>query len=188
MKTSERLVDAAAALLDAGGEPAVTLRAVGKAAGVSQNAAYRHFEDRSALLAAVAIQNARALTRVFAEARQIDALPLERLRRALEVFVEFGQTYPARHHLLFSDPGIAAQDGELREAATASFAAFTALVEDCQRSGNLPSGPPTPIAGLIMATTHGLLDFQNGGRLRVEKGFTSVMASVDLLLGALSGR
>lgn len=45
MTTNKRLIEAAAA----GGEEAVTLRA----AGMSRNAPYKHFANRSALLAAV---------------------------------------------------------------------------------------------------------------------------------------
>ena len=70
----------------------------------------------------------------------------------------------------------------------ANFRTFTALVEECQTAGELRAGPTTPLAGLIMATAHGLLDFRNGGRLRSEKGFTSVLASLDLLLDSLARR
>jgi AcrR family transcriptional regulator len=52
--TDKRLIEAAAKLLDAGGEEAVTLRTVGHTPGVSHNAPYKHFANRSALLAAVA--------------------------------------------------------------------------------------------------------------------------------------
>ena len=62
MKTDQRLIAAAASLLDSGGEAAVTLRAVALAVGVSHNAPYKHFEDRNALLAAVAIQDFIMLT------------------------------------------------------------------------------------------------------------------------------
>ena len=43
MTTAERIIEAAAALLDSGGESAVTLRAVGLASGISHNAPYKHF-------------------------------------------------------------------------------------------------------------------------------------------------
>lgn len=46
MTTAKRLIAAASALLDAGGEEAATLRAVGHAVGVSHNAPYKHFKDR----------------------------------------------------------------------------------------------------------------------------------------------
>jgi AcrR family transcriptional regulator len=52
--TRDRLVDAATELLDEGGPAAVTLREVGRRAGVSHNAPYKHFADKESLLAAIA--------------------------------------------------------------------------------------------------------------------------------------
>jgi AcrR family transcriptional regulator len=45
--TDKKLILAATTLLDAGGEDAVTLRAVGHASGISHNAPYKHFKTRS---------------------------------------------------------------------------------------------------------------------------------------------
>ena len=50
------ILDAAAELLDSVGPDGVTLRAVGERAGVSHNAPYKHFRDKEALLAAVAVR------------------------------------------------------------------------------------------------------------------------------------
>src|ERR1700740_927917 len=52
--TRDQLVDAAAELLYRGGPAAGTLRDVGKGAGVSHNAPYKHFDSKEDLLAAVA--------------------------------------------------------------------------------------------------------------------------------------
>ena len=41
-----RLIIAAIALLESGGEGAVTLRTVGHASGIPHNALYKHFESR----------------------------------------------------------------------------------------------------------------------------------------------
>ena len=49
------LLEAGVALARAGGPEAVALRAATRAAGVSPNAAYRHFADRDALLTAVSL-------------------------------------------------------------------------------------------------------------------------------------
>jgi AcrR family transcriptional regulator len=57
--TRDRLVEAAAGLLDEGGVPAVTLREVGRRAGVSHNAPYKHFAGKEELLAAVAAAQLR---------------------------------------------------------------------------------------------------------------------------------
>ena len=46
MTKDRRLIIAATALLDSGGEGAVTLRTVGHASGIPHNASYTHFESR----------------------------------------------------------------------------------------------------------------------------------------------
>jgi len=46
MTTDRRLIVAATALLDSGGESAVTLRTVGHASGIPHNAPCKHFESR----------------------------------------------------------------------------------------------------------------------------------------------
>ena len=46
MTKERRLIIAATALPDSGGEGAVTLRTVGHASGIPHNAPYKHFESR----------------------------------------------------------------------------------------------------------------------------------------------
>ena len=186
MTTSERIIEAAAALLDAGGRAAVTLRAVGEAAGISHNAPYKHFKDRSALLAAVATRDFKALTEAFQTAASARVKPLTKLRRALQAFLEYGRDFPARYELLFSDPDIAAEGGELEASAMTSFAAFAAIVTECQQARQLPRVRTVELAGLLYASAHGLVDLQAGGRMRSDKGFQSVADGVDLLLKLLS--
>lgn len=66
------LVDAGVELAAAGGPAAVVLREATRRAGVSPNAAYRHFADRDALLSAVSV---RCLARVAAEmTAELDAI------------------------------------------------------------------------------------------------------------------
>lgn len=185
MSTRDRLIEEAASLLDAGGETAVTLRAVAHAVGVSHNAPYRHFEDRRALLSAIAERDFVMLTTLFERNRAEDGPPTERLRRALGAFIRYGRDYAARYRLLFSDPAIGAAGGSLETAALRSFAAFAALVGDCQVEGELPSGPTPALAGLLYATTHGLVDLQAGGRLREWKGFADPEEGVTMLLALL---
>ena len=50
-------------LLDEGGVDHVTLREVGRRAGVSHNAPYKHFESKEALLAAIAARELAASAR-----------------------------------------------------------------------------------------------------------------------------
>jgi AcrR family transcriptional regulator len=113
--TAERLVAAAADLLDTGGESAVTLRAVGAAIGVSHNAPYKHFASRDDLLAAVATADFAALTETWGQIRRARDGSADRLVRVLDVAIRLAQDHPARYRLLFNSPGLAAR--VLRDAA-----------------------------------------------------------------------
>jgi hypothetical protein len=112
--------------------------------------------------------------------------PLTKLKRALQAFSEYGRDYPNRYQLLFSDPAIAEQEGELQEAALGSFSAFTQLVAECQRAGVLPQVPTPALSGLLYASVHGLIDLQASGRMKSEKGFMNVSEGIALLLKVLT--
>lgn len=186
MKTSERILESAAALLDSGGIAAVTLRAVGQASGVSHNAPYKHFENRDSLLGALATQEFHKLAAAFTALGQDKVQPLTKLKRALQIFSGYGREYQNRYQLLFSDPAIARQEGELQQAAMASFSAFALLVAECQKAGVLPGVPTPALAGLLYASVHGLIDLQASGRMKTEKGFMNVSEGIALLLKMLA--
>jgi len=183
--TAQKLVVAAAALLDAGGTSAVTLRAVGHAVGVSHNAPYKHFPDRAALLAAVATADFTTLQATFAENRSSATRSLTNLRRALDAFIAYGNEYPARYQLLFSNPDIAAHGGDPATAAFETFLEFAAIVAECQAAGDLPAMRNLELTGLIFATAHGLIDLEVGGRMKREKRLASPSESMKLLLSLL---
>ncbi len=182
--TKERLVATASDLLDAGGQGAVTLRAVAELVGVSHNAPYRHFRDRSALLAAVAERDFDRLRQAF----QADDLPDARssLRAAIMVVIAYARKHPARYRLLFSDPDLVSVDGVLEVAAFGSFQAFAAIVQRCQAGRSLRSIDTARLTGLIYATLHGAIDLELGGRAKKAKGLGSIEATIDLLLDLLA--
>lgn len=96
------LVAAAMDILRSEGEGELTLRAVARAAGVSQTAPYRHFPDKCSLLAAVAETGFSKL-----EARCEDALSAiegarNRLHQLGKAYVQFALDEPALFRLMFS--------------------------------------------------------------------------------------
>ncbi|BBY67435.1 TetR/AcrR family transcriptional regulator [Mycolicibacterium helvum] len=89
----QALLDHGVALARAGGPDAVVLRDVQRLAGVSNSAAYRHYADRQALLAAV---KANVMTRLGeAMVAALDAVAAQGTRsdRALARFRATGQAY-----------------------------------------------------------------------------------------------
>jgi AcrR family transcriptional regulator len=114
------LVDAGLELARSAGPDAVVLREVTRMVGVVPNAAYRHFSDREALLAAVRDEAVKALARRMADRiSRVRAGPHTptgarlRLRAVAEAYLDFARTEPnlfdtafaARDHPTGGDPG-----------------------------------------------------------------------------------
>ena len=184
--TKQRLIAAASDLLDAGGQGAVTLRAVAQAVSVSHNAPYRHFRDRSALLAAVAERDFDRLRQAFQRGNDHPKNAALRLRAAVKVLVRFAREHPARYRLLFNDQGISSERGTMEDAAMGAFQAFAAIVRRCQEGGALPAIETAKLTGLIYATLHGAIDLELGGRASEGKGLGTIEGTVELLLDLLA--
>ena len=182
MTTDTKLVAAAAALLDAAGEPAVTIRAVAQAVGVSHNAPYKHFKSRDALLEAVVLSDIVSMTDALRQIQQSSAAPTEKLRRALLSLVDYGSRHPARYQLLLNDPRFAVPDGRLQEAADSHFDAFDAIVQEWQGAEGLGDVSHITLSGLLFATVHGLVSLTASGRMSPEKELADMVDSLDVMI------
>ncbi|MFE6038574.1 TetR/AcrR family transcriptional regulator [Streptomyces sp. NPDC056452] len=99
----QRVVEAAADLLEREGRDAVTTRAVAVAAGVQPPAIYRLFGDKDGLLDAVAEYGFAT----FLASKDVDPDPqdlIEDLRAGWDLAVEFGLANPALYTLMYSEP------------------------------------------------------------------------------------
>ena len=134
-------------------------------------------------MAAVATADFVVLTDAFRKARGSAEKPTAKLTRTFKTLVDFSKKHPARYHLLFSTPSIAAQHGELKKAALGFFAEVVGIVGECQSLGELPEAPSATLAILLFATAHGLIAMEANGGRHPEKG---VAPSLELLLQLLS--
>jgi len=150
-------VATATALLEAEGPLGVTLRGAARRAGVSQAAPYRHFPDKSALLAAVAEEGFRALGRAIVRAaRPHRRDPVGALQAMAIAVVRFAAAHPS-HYRLMSGPAVRGRDHPpLRDAAVAAWHLLTAAIRDCQRAGRIRSGDPAELSFALWCVVHGL--------------------------------
>lgn len=184
MYTRDALVEAATDLLDSGGAEGVTLREVGRLAGVSHNAPYKHFASKEALLAAVA---ARELTRrndaLIATMTDLPA-PEAALRQVMRDYVAWATNYPARFKLVFGTWSI--DSHELSVAANTAQATLVSLVCAAQDADVLPAGDSLRLAALLRALAHGAADLAAAGHLSsAGKGHADPDELVDDLIGYL---
>src|SRR4051794_13063467 len=99
--TRDRILRAAAALLEREGRDAVSTRAVGTAAGVQAPTLYRLFGDKAGLLQAVA---AYGFESYLVQKHGLDESddPVADLRRGWDMHVQFGLSRPAFYMLMYA--------------------------------------------------------------------------------------
>lgn len=130
--TRERILDAAARLLEEHGRDGVTSRAVSHAAGVQPPTIYRQFTDMNGLLEAVA---ANGFATYLAQKHDIGLTddPVQDLRGGWDLHVEFGLTHPAHYLLMYDRRG----PRETSAAAQRSADRLHMLVERVAAAGRL---------------------------------------------------
>jgi AcrR family transcriptional regulator len=158
------LVAAAIDLLRTGGAEALTLRAVARAAGVSQAAPYRHFADRRALVAAVAEEGFRALGAAMMAAIATSPGTMG-LKAVAEAYVRFGHEHPAEYRVMFG-PEVARTDDlpSLRAEGRGVLEFVARGIGALQQAGVVGPGDPGLMAVTTWATLHGLVTLSLDGQ------------------------
>jgi AcrR family transcriptional regulator len=137
------LLDAADQLLDSGGDGAVSLREAARAAGVSPTAAYRHFADKDALLAALAARHFAEFGKAMQAAGSLNGMGA--------TYIRFALARPGRFRLMLGP--LLSRAGSHPDLQAASQAAFDGL------QGSAPSPEAALRAwGLVHGLSHLLLD------------------------------
>jgi AcrR family transcriptional regulator len=165
----EALVEAALAAARADGPDAVVLRAVTRAAGVSPNAAYRHFADRDDLLRAVAVRCQQQMAGLM-RARLDETGPLpgpdgarQRLRTAGHAYVDFALTEPGWFATAFAIPLAppGAPDDE-----PGLFGILTAVLDELVSSGAIAPAARPGAEYVAWSAVHGIATLLTSGSLR----------------------
>ncbi|WP_461167989.1 TetR/AcrR family transcriptional regulator [Tsukamurella serpentis] len=155
------LVCAAVEILDEqSGANDLSLRAVARRAGVSTAAPYRHFPDRSALIAAVAAVGYRELTAALAAASPAPSGP-EDLADVAVAYVDFALHRTGLFRAMFAEPCTPDPD---RVAAVADITAYLErLVRRALPAAAAPATADTATA--VWALVHGLAFLHLDGKL-----------------------
>jgi AcrR family transcriptional regulator len=167
------------------GVEAVTLRAIGRRLGVSRTALYRHFSDKSALLAAVAREGFQRFTRDLLAAWTGAGGGATGLQAMGAAYVRFAIANPSHYRVMFGGfKELGGQDPELETEATASFNVLLDAIVALQRDRILAPDEPLVLAHYIWATVHGIAMLAIDGQLGPDPGAAETL--VRYALGRLA--
>jgi len=144
----EALIEAALRLINEKGPGGFTFAEAARAAGVSAAAPYRHFRDRDALMADVALRGYQdfrdVLSTAWADGSPTPQAAFQRMGRA---YLDFARREPALYSAMF-ESGLVLAD--YPEVCTASDDAFGVLRTACEALSATAPGERKPPA-LMMA-------------------------------------
>jgi AcrR family transcriptional regulator len=158
----------------------LNLREAARRAGVSTAAPYRHFQDKSELLAAVAEEGYRAVLVAMTAARA-EAAPHDRLAACGRAYLRFAVMHPTHFRVMYA-PELAdkAPYPALRAAAEAVSALITSTVAESPRL----AGDVNASALAAWSAVHGLAHLVINGQVQpglaggVEELARSVLAAL----------
>ncbi|MFD9127330.1 TetR/AcrR family transcriptional regulator [Kitasatospora sp. NPDC059571] len=191
----EALVEAGLALARSGGPGAVVLRAVSREAGVSHNAAYRHFADHEDLLAAVGTRCMDRLGQLMV--RRADAVtetdPIPRAWARLEAigrsYIDFALTEPGWFRTAFcgagAHPGPPKPPPGTVEPGTNPYLLLGARLDELVDAGALPAERRPGAEFAAWSAVHGLAQLLVDGPLRALPR-TEVGNAVDTVLAVVT--
>ena len=176
--TRQSLLEAACALLDAGGPEAVTLREVGARTGVSRSAPYRHFADKDALLTALATNAVRELGDTLEALASSDDPSGQCLRAALLSLVTIGRAKPHLYRLMFTTPA-----GDPTAAVQAAERTWDLFIDIVGRV----VGPEHArhYGALLLTNAHGIASLEGSGHLVYDKWQITAEELVDMVVSLL---
>jgi len=157
------LIQAGLKLLGEEGVQGLSLRAAAQLAGVSHAAPYRHFRDKSALVAAIAEEGFHLLSeRMRSEIAACGSTDIwARLRACGVGYVSFAIEHPAHFKTIFGAghadaPSNASAPGSLRAAGEDAYGVLRELIAEGVRRSKIRNGDVDELCLSAWALVHGL--------------------------------
>ena len=150
------MLRASVALIDEQGLAALSMREVARRAGVSHQAPYHYFEDREAILAAVAERGFDGLNEALKQARAQATSATHAIELAATAYIQFACENSAYFRIMFRPELVKVSNHqELDCSADHAFQHVPELVADCIKAGLPEDFGVEPIMTLLWSTVHG---------------------------------
>jgi AcrR family transcriptional regulator len=171
------IVTAARQVAEAEGWDAVTTRRLADRIEYSQPVLYSHFENKDAIVAAVAVEGFGELALSLHNAREAASSPKAAFREVARTYVEFAIANPALYDAMFSlATDLPFSRPEAPEELHAGF-------EELRESVTPLAGDrdPDTLTEVVWSALHGLATLTRAGRLRPDYHEARVAVMIDHL-------
>ena len=176
-----RIIALARKIAEREGWEAVTIRRLADEIEYSQPVIYSHFENRDAIVAAVALEGFGELAAALSEAARKSGRRQNALKSVALAYLDFALGRPGLYEAMFTLPSILRfGEAETRPELRAGFDALVEVVKPV-------CADPEAAAETFWAALHGLAGLERSGRIRPGARGERINLVVQALLGASSG-
>ncbi len=156
----QRIIAAARMLAERDGWASVTVRRLAQEIEYSQPVLYAHFENRDAIVGAVALEGFGELGPTLRASVRRDASPAEAIEDVATAYLEFAFERPALYEAMFVLPsGLRFAKSDTPQVLRDTFGAMMAVVEPF-------CADPEITTETFWAALHGLAELERHGRIR----------------------
>lgn len=156
------LIECGIELIQRKGIEALTLREIGKRLGVSRSAAYRHFKDKDALLAAISQAGFIEFGSIVETAKREAGDGFARQMDAIAVaYAQFADEHRARFEVMFA--AVLEPDGGAKVGAGRGLQILEEAIREAQKKGEVREGDAGLLARVVWALIHGASMLRLGG-------------------------
>jgi AcrR family transcriptional regulator len=175
------LLDEAVRTIQGDGIDALTLREAGRRLGVSRTALYRHFRDKSALLAAVARDGFQRFRQDLVDAWEAGGRTRDGFERMGRAYVSFAASNPSHYRVMFGAfRDLCEKDPGLQADAAAAFQALVDAIKILQAAGEIRDDDPRQLAHFIWSAVHGVASLAIDGQLGPDPQVREALVSFTL--------
>jgi len=155
-----RITAAARRIAESEGWSAVTIRRLADEIEYSQPVLYSHFENRDAIVTAIALEGFGELAKALRQAAHRSGDRGNALESVALAYLAFARRHPALYEAMFTLPtALRFAEADTRPELKDGFAALAAVVAPCQSDVDVATET-------FWAALHGLAELERSGRIR----------------------
>lgn len=170
LNTRTKLLEVTRELVDAKGVEFVSMREVGRLAGLSRSAIYRHFDSKQSLLAAIVVEDFNLFFSGFNEIKADQKKPTQYLIDLLAFYLRFALKHSEHYQLMFQTKWDSTKYPAIKEAADLVFQFAQNVVSETQKVVNSTKLKSIKTTAIIFSFIHGLVELHLADHAEKEKG------------------
>ncbi len=178
-ETKQTLLKVTRDLIDSKGIEAVSMREVGRCAGLSRTASYRHFNNKLSLLSAIVVEDFDILSSLILELENTPTPPKQFLVKVLNLYHRFAMENPEHYQLMFNTRWDIEKFPEIETIALLVFLKIAEYVDEALKASGSTRHTAKEATAILYAFIHGLVELHLVGHTEIAKGLDNPGLLID---------